>query len=450
MGSTRGAPEPPGVNRGQSEALYGKLKPGPGLPASDVAAHQCARIQSAMVDIVAERGYGAVKVRELVLLAGVSSRAFYENFGSKEDCFLRTYDLVVRGTTRRIIASQAGERDWRERPRLIFAAFARELESEPAAARFALEARAAGPAALEQVRRAESTFEAMLGESFARAPDGIVVPPVVIEGMIAGVARVAGNRLLVGRESELPGLTDELADWGLCYPGKFAGQLVKLDLGSVWRNTMFEPLTIPAGSPESGTAVPTGDRAVILTAVAKLASANGYRNLTVPRIRSGAGVSRAKFDSHFSGVEECFVAALDQRAGEAIAQAARAQSAGRTASGGTYRAIAALCDQIAGDPVLAGLFLTNDFSSKSPGDRSRRRIMAAFADEFVESGPPDQAASTLGAEATAGATWGIFHRHMIRDWAQRREVAASISFMALAPTIGGQAAAAAIRSEQAA
>jgi hypothetical protein len=85
--------------------------------------------------------------------------------------------------TQRLIAVQAGERDWRERPRLIFATFAYSLEAEPATARSALaDARAAGHAAIEQVQRAKSTFDAMIGESFARAPDGIAVPPMVIEG----------------------------------------------------------------------------------------------------------------------------------------------------------------------------------------------------------------------------------------------------------------------------
>lgn len=96
-----------------------KLTPGPGMAAADVAAHQSARIHRAMIEIVAARGYDAVKVRELVHLAGVSSAAFYKHFESKEDCFLRTHDLVVRRATRRIIASQAGEEAWKERPRLI-------------------------------------------------------------------------------------------------------------------------------------------------------------------------------------------------------------------------------------------------------------------------------------------------------------------------------------------
>lgn len=95
-----------------------RLHPGSGMPASDVAAHQSARIHRAMIEIVAEHGYEAVKVRELVHLAGVSSRAFYEHFGSNENCFLRTYEVVARPAMRQLIAAQAGEPDWRARPAL--------------------------------------------------------------------------------------------------------------------------------------------------------------------------------------------------------------------------------------------------------------------------------------------------------------------------------------------
>lgn len=449
MAAIREAPRAASRGAGVPEAPYGKLAPGPGKAASEVAAHQCVRIHGAMVKIVAERNYDAVKVRDLVELAGVSTRAFYEHFDSKEDCFLRTYELVTRRATRRIIASQAGERDWRERPRLIFCEFVRGLACQPHAARFAfIEVYAAGPAALEQARRAESTFEAMLGESLARAPGGIVVPPLVVEGMVAGVAHVARARLVAGWEAELPELEDELLEWALAFPGKPAAALAELNLQTVWRNTAFEPLTASSNAGEADNWPPTGDRGLILSAVAELAVANGYSNLTVTRIRSSASVSRRTFSAHFDGVEDCFLAALEQRSGEALAQAARAQTAGHTWSGGIYRAIATLCDQVAEDPLLARVCLADDFVPGSRGARCRQRLMAAVAEQLSDSVPPKLRPGPLAAEASAGAIWALFHHHVVRDWVQRRKVAATLAFLALAPAIGAPAAVAAIRREQ--
>jgi AcrR family transcriptional regulator len=433
------------------DALYGKLAPGPGMAATEVAAHQCVRIHSAMINTVSDRGYASVKVRELVEMAGVSTRAFYEHFESKEDCFLRTHEMVTRRASRRIIASQAEERDWRERPRLVFSEFVRGLERHPHTAGFALvEAYKAGPAVLEQARRAESTFEAMLGESFARAPGGIAVPPLVIEGMVSGIAHVARGRLIASREAELPGLESELIEWALCYPGKSAASLAELDLQTVWRNTALEPLPSYANAEGGEVLRPTGDRGAILSAVAELAVGSGYDKLTATRIHSRAGVSRRIFGNHFDGVEDCFLAAVEQRVTEALAQAARAQAAGRTWPGGTYRAIAALCDQVADDPFLARVCAVDDFAPGSRGARGRRRLIATVAEQFVDSLRPEQRPGDVVAEASAGAIWTLFHRHIVRDWVHQRQAAATLAFLALAPVVGASAAVAAIRREQAA
>jgi AcrR family transcriptional regulator len=401
-----------------------------------------------MVEIVAARGYEAVRVRDLVQLAGVSSRTFYENFESKEDCFLRTYEMVMRNAARRIVASQAGERDWRERPLLVFAALAREMESEPEAARFALiEAYAAGPAALEQVWRAERAFERMLGESFARAPGGIVVPPLVVEGIVGGVAGVARARLLIGREDELPELGGELIEWALSYTGAPAHAVARLDGQSLSASVGVESL--PPGAPGGrGGSLSSGERGMLLASVAQLAVAIGYERLTITRIRIGAKVSRKTFDEHFESVEDCFLAALEQKAEEALAQVALAQSAGRSWPGSVYRGIAAICERVAADPFLAMVCLTNPFVEDSAGDRSRRRLTEALVDRFGESAPSGLRLSSLGTEASRGALWALFHRHLVRDWSRRRQIAATLAFMALAPVVGAPVAVAAIRKEQ--
>jgi AcrR family transcriptional regulator len=420
------------------------------MDASDVAAHQSARIHRAMIELVADYGYDAVKMRELVHLAGVSSGAFYKHFSGKEECFLRTYDLVVRRATRRIIASQAGEEAWQKRPRLIFNAFVSELEEDPAAARFALiEAYASGPVALERARKAQATFEMMMAQSFARAPSGMPVPQMVVEGMAGGAARVARTHLLTGREFELPGLNEEMGGWMLCYPGSSADELAGLDLELVWRDTRLLPLVEPSGSGQGDGWSKTGDRALILASVAKLATANGYDSLTPSAIRQGAGASRAAFKANFESVEDCFVAAMEQRANEALAQAARAQTAGRAWPGGLYRAISALSDQIAGDPLLASVCLHDNFTPGSSGSRIRGRLMATVAEQLSDAAPHSERPTALVTEASSGAVWSLFHHHVVRSLSHSApQVAATLAFMALAPVIGAPAAVAAIAAEQ--
>lgn len=433
----------PARSLGTPEALYDKLSPGPGRLTSDVAEHQSARIHGAMITATAKQGYDAVRVRDVVALAGVSTRAFYELFDSKEDCFLRTHELIVRRAARGIIVSQAGELGWVERLGLVFEALKRALEEEPDAVSLAaVDAHAAGPAALEQARRAQATFGAMIGETFARAPRGIVVPPLVVEGMVATVIRLVRGRILSGREHELPGLIDGLREWALCCPDAGAAELAELDSRPVSPKPASQAPPVSSGSPDD-------DRAVILAAVAKLATADGYEKLTIPRIRGKAGVSRRKFNSHFDGVEDCFVAALEQRADEALEQAGRAQIGGRSWAGGVYRAIAALSDRVASDPILAGACLSNNFVPGSSGARCRQRLIEAVTQQLADGVPPEQRPSDLFKEASCGAVWELFHRHVVRSSPQHRpQVAATLSYMALAPAIGASSALSAIRREQ--
>jgi len=67
----------------QRPPLRHRLPPGPGRAAPAVAAHQLARIHEATIQLVAEHGYTNLKVRAIVRLAEVSTRAFYEHFASE-------------------------------------------------------------------------------------------------------------------------------------------------------------------------------------------------------------------------------------------------------------------------------------------------------------------------------------------------------------------------------
>ena len=64
-----------------------------GLTREAVVASQRSRLIDAMAQVVAERGYPATTVADVVERAGVSRRTFYEQFADKEACFLAAYDV---------------------------------------------------------------------------------------------------------------------------------------------------------------------------------------------------------------------------------------------------------------------------------------------------------------------------------------------------------------------
>ena len=92
-------PKPPD----KPEALFPKLPPGSSRRSrEETARHQRQRLMGAMVEAVAQHGLPATTVRELVALAGVSSRAFYQHFELLEDCFLATVDQIVERASEQV------------------------------------------------------------------------------------------------------------------------------------------------------------------------------------------------------------------------------------------------------------------------------------------------------------------------------------------------------------
>jgi AcrR family transcriptional regulator len=242
------------------------LKPGPGLSAKQVAAHQRRRLHEAIIELVAEHGYNAVSVVKLTNRARISKRDFYKLFAGKEECFLATYDLIVSRSARGIVVAAEGGEDWRERLRLGFLAFADQIAGKPETARLALvEAFTAGAVAVERMQRTNLLFEALMAKNLALADDAPRLPPLVVKGVVAGGSRLAQARLLSGNPRQLALEGDELVEWALSFCGDDVVRLWGLGVDGV--PPPFEAAPV----------MPLEDeRALILAATAKLASKEGY------------------------------------------------------------------------------------------------------------------------------------------------------------------------------
>jgi AcrR family transcriptional regulator len=431
----------------ESTGARGKLSPGPGLPAAEVAAHQLARVHEALIEVVAESGYDGFKVRDVVRVAGVSSRAFYELFTDKEDCFLQSYDLIARRATRGLVAAHGDAGGPRERLRRSLDEMVDGIEREPGSARLALiDVYGAGEAASEHAWRAERVLVGMLTEAITRPPEGVVVPPMVLEGMAAGVAAVVRRRLLDGRVAQLGGLKNQLVDWACSYVDRAAGSLSQLDRKGLRPDRAFVPMTIESLDGEEPSQA-AADRVRVLEAIAELTVADGYPALRIPRIRSAAGITRRRFDAVFDDAEDGYVTAVELRVEDALAEAAQAREAAEGWAGGVYRVIATLCDRIGADAFLAKACRTDDGPSGESAVRARQRLAAAIVD-LIDDGTPALGSTLLSGEASADALWGLFYRHNVRDWVLRRRVAATLSYTVLAPAVGAPAALAAIQAEQ--
>lgn len=391
--------------RGRATTLgasrYRKLSPGPGGTASQVALDQRTRIESAMIELVGEGGYEAVALRRLTALAGVSTRTFYQHFEGKEDCFLRTYELVVQRIAARVASAQAGESSWSRRVELALQGFAAELINKPRAARLALlEIFAAGPAAYETMARAEGHLEEVLAESFSSSPPQVEISPLLAKAIVNGVGLVARTRMVdAGPTAAVVG--GELSQWILSLREMPASGSPSDAPTQTRRNP-----SLPRAEP--------GEREALLSATAKLAAANGYWELTMPRILAAAGLRKNNFTAHFSGVEDCFLAALEQRTAGLIGQAMVGSSEGLSWSDCIHRTIENLCAGVANDSVTASLVFIESRSASCAAVALQDALLMNLAGELSRQAANryDQPLSRIHVEASLGAIWGVIRSYV--------------------------------------
>jgi AcrR family transcriptional regulator len=136
-----------------------------GLDRDVVEASQRTRLLEAVGRAVAERGYAAATIDDVVRRAGVSKKTFYDHFADKQDCFLAAYEAASEELLRRVDEAQQTEDDWRDRTRAGIRAYLRWLAGDPALARvYLIEVAAAGPVALERRERLRDRYAELMLE----------------------------------------------------------------------------------------------------------------------------------------------------------------------------------------------------------------------------------------------------------------------------------------------
>jgi AcrR family transcriptional regulator len=175
-----------------------RLPPGRhGLPREFVVRSQRTRVLDAMAQAVAEQGFAATSVAEIVVRAGVSRRTFYELYNDKEDCFLAAYRAAVNGLVERVGEAQSGCEGSVERLRVAVKELLHFLEAEPAFAHMCIvEVLAAGPRALElrdETMRRLAPIVDVLNEEPGALPD---IPAVTGEALVGAIYELLYARMM--------------------------------------------------------------------------------------------------------------------------------------------------------------------------------------------------------------------------------------------------------------
>ncbi len=157
---------------------------------------QRARMLTAMMQEISQRGAANVSVAHVVGRSGVSRRTFYEIFEDREDCFLAAFDDALEHVSTVVVAAYGEPGSWRVRVRAALSALLECLDYDPATGRLLIvESLAAGPRALERRQRVLARIIPVIRQGQSEGKASADPPPLTAEGVAGGVLSVLHARL---------------------------------------------------------------------------------------------------------------------------------------------------------------------------------------------------------------------------------------------------------------
>jgi len=178
------------------------------------AAGHRARLTAGLASAIAEKGYAAVTIADVVRVARVSKRTFYEHFADKEACFLALYaetsDELIE-----LIATAAAHADgpWEARIGAAARAYFEQVAGAPELIRAALlEIQAAGPRGRELRREVQRRYAEQL-RGFSEAAEaeetGIrALTPALATAVVGGLNELMLDAVEAGQAARMGELAD--------------------------------------------------------------------------------------------------------------------------------------------------------------------------------------------------------------------------------------------------
>jgi AcrR family transcriptional regulator len=422
------------------------------------------RLAAAMIECVAERGYGATRVADVIALAHVSRKTFYELFDNKEDCLLCTYDLIAAEGMRRVEEAYRAASGWPDAVEAAIHALFDAAIANPDALRLSIvEIMAVGPAGIERRRSTIERYHRLMRDALELAPGGGAVADVSLRAIVGGLNRALYRRVLRGDDLQLRALVPDLVAWVTSYyptPAAILAEPVALSdarraaitMGSGRAPGTLAPHPLLGGR----RGLPRGDqnvsrsfvvqsqRARILDAVTNLTAQDGYAALKVEEIAEQAAVSLVAFYEHFADKEDAFLVAYEVGHGKALAGVERAYVAESDWRLAVRSGIDALFGFLASEPAFAHIALIDALTATPYTAERSKDGVGAFAQMLVPGlerahGPTPP---TITVEAIAGAIFELcLHYALAGRIAELPELGPSATYVALAPFLGGEEAA---------
>jgi AcrR family transcriptional regulator len=180
------------------------------LTREQVAASQRERLLRATAEASAELGYVQTSVAEILRRAGVSRETFYQQFASKQECFIAAYERAAAGVLAVLEQQAAGDGSMLDRFARTIGVYLELLASEPAFARlFMIEVYAAGDKVLTRRTEVQERFERLLVDSAGAQTDAEVF---ACRALVAAIITLVTARLAARDIDGLRALREPLID----------------------------------------------------------------------------------------------------------------------------------------------------------------------------------------------------------------------------------------------
>jgi AcrR family transcriptional regulator len=428
-----------------------------GLDPELVKRDQRERLQTAMVELIAQKGYRAVRIVDLAKLARVSQPTFYRLYADKEDLFVSAYQKIAERTTSTVIEAYGVDDAEDDRLLVAMSAFAEQAAAEPeAVSLLVLGAFGAGAKALERRRHTLEALEGRIrmGRDGAPADDRA---DLTVKFVLGGIREVTAARLREGRERELPRLAGELTAWASSYPRQLPSGLAAPPTGlragsDRCQMQASERARRAEGRLPSGRSdlprqfIVKSQRERIVDATAAIVAEKGLAGLTIPEIARRANVSHQTFYAIYESKHDAFLGAQKVGMHQALQVAIEAYTEqGEDWPCAVAAGLRALIDYLASEPAHAHLSLVDTFAACPEAIAIRETTMKAFA-AYLRPGYAMAATyvevPAIAAEAIAGGIWQVFHHYIENNClAELPGAAPQLTYMALTPFLGPQRAA---------
>ncbi|WP_028921663.1 TetR/AcrR family transcriptional regulator [Pseudonocardia acaciae] len=178
------------------------------LSREEVAAAQRSRILRGMADAMTDNGYAGTVVADIIKRAGVSRETFYQQFASKQDCFVAALEAAIERLAAALAPARPGGGTPVQQLDRIVGAYLDALAAEPATARlFLIETYAAGPEAMRRRLALQRRFIDGLAEIVGARTER---ERFACEALVATLVSLVTARFVEDDPAGLPGLREPI------------------------------------------------------------------------------------------------------------------------------------------------------------------------------------------------------------------------------------------------